>query len=70
VDSNIAVALVTGGSTCLLGISALFLNGKRMDDMKQELVSLRTAIDLLTGSLHEVDKRLSIIEDRIIRKDG
>jgi hypothetical protein len=47
----------------------LFINSKRVDDLREEVKGLRVAIDLLTGAMHELDKRLSIIEDRFLRRD-
>jgi hypothetical protein len=68
-DTNIAVAVITGGFSSLVGIAALFINSKRVDDLREEVKGLRVAIDLLTGAMHELDKRLSIIEDRFLRRD-
>jgi hypothetical protein len=83
VDSNLVVATVTSvctaGSTAGVAITALLLSNKRIDRVEAALDRLSTMINArfesldarlesLTGSLHESDKRLSIIEDRVDRK--
>jgi hypothetical protein len=73
VDSNVVVAIVTSvctaGSTAGVAITALFLSNKRIDRVEAALDRLTTSMDsrleMLTGSLHDIDKRLSIIEDRV-----
>jgi len=79
-DSNLVVAIVssvcTAGSTAGVAITALMLSNKRIDRVESALDKLTDKIDdrfsgidarldILTGSLHEIDKRLSIIEDRV-----
>jgi len=77
-DSNIAVALVTSvctaGSTAGVAITALLLSNKRIDRVEAAIDRLNGRFDsmdsrfeLLTGALHDIDKRLSIIEDRVGR---
>jgi hypothetical protein len=73
VDSNVVVAIVTSvctaGSTAGVAITALFLSNKSIDRVEAALDRLTTSMDsrleMLTGSLHDIDKRLSIIEDRV-----
>ncbi len=77
-DSNITVALVTSvctaGSTAGVAITALLLSNKRIDRVEAAIDrlngrfdSMDSRFDLLTGALHDIDKRLSIIEDRVGR---
>jgi hypothetical protein len=77
-DSNIAVALgtsvCTAGSTAGVAITALLLSNKRIDRVEAAIDRLNGRFDsmdsrfeLLTGALHDIDKRLSIIEDRVGR---
>jgi len=79
VDSNLVVAIVTSvctaGSTAGVAITALLLSNKRIDRVEAALDRLNGRFDsmdarfeLLTGALHDIDKRLSIIEDRVDRK--
>jgi hypothetical protein len=79
-DGNLVVAIVTSvctaGSTAGVAITALMLSNKRIDRVESALDKLTDKIDdrfsgidarldILTGSLHEIDKRLSVIEDRV-----
>ena len=79
-DGNLVVAIVTSvctaGSTAGVAITALMLSNKRIDRVESALDKLTDKIDdrfsgidarldILSGSLHEIDKRLSIIEDRV-----
>jgi hypothetical protein len=79
-DSNLVVAIVTSvctaGSTAGVAITALMLSNKRIyrlelaldkltDKMEDRFSGLDARLDILTGSLHDIDKRLSIIEDRV-----
>ena len=77
-DSNIAVALVTSvctaGSTAGVAITALLLSNKRIDRVEAAIDRLNGRFDsmdlrfeLLTGALHDIGKRLSVIEDRVGR---
>jgi len=67
-DSNIIVAVVTSvataGSTAGVAITALVLSNKRADRIEAGLDKLSTSMEMLTGALHELDKRVGIIEDR------
>lgn len=75
-DSNLVVAIVTSvctaGSTAGVAITAIILANKRMDRIEVKIDALEnrigTGLDSLTGAMHELDKRLSIIEDRVDRK--
>ena len=79
-DGNLVVAMVTSvctaGSTAGVAITALMPSNKRIDRVESALDKLTDKIDdrfsgidarldILSGSLHEIDKRLSIIEDRV-----
>jgi hypothetical protein len=70
-DSNVVVAVVTSvctaGSTAGVAITALVLSNKRIDRVETAIDKVNTTLEMLTGSLHDVDKRLSIIEDRVGR---
>ncbi len=82
-DSNLMVAIVTSVSTAAttagVAITALLLSNKRLDGVETAVDRLTAKIDerfggidarleMLTGSLHDIDKRLSIIEDRVGRR--
>jgi hypothetical protein len=77
VDSNVVVAIVTSVSTAAstagVAITALLLSNKRIDRLEvildRNLERINVTLKMLTGSLHHLDKRLSIIEDCILR-DG
>jgi hypothetical protein len=43
------------------------LSNKRIDRVEAALDRVNTSLEMLTGSMHELDKRLSIIEDRVGR---
>ncbi len=68
---NVAVSLISAGAAVIVSVSALVVNavwmGKTFDQLLARLVSVETKIDLLTGSLHHVDKRLGLLEDRMKR---
>ena len=74
-DSNIVEAVVTSictaSSTAGVAITALVLSNKRIDRVESAIDGLTNSVnsrlDLLTGALHDLDKRLSIIEDRVGR---
>jgi len=77
-DSNIAVAMVTSvctaATTAGVAITALLLSNNLIDRVEAALDRLNGRFDsmdsrfeLLTGALHDIDKRLSIIEDRVGR---
>jgi hypothetical protein len=70
-DSNLVVAIVTSVctacSTAGVAITALMLSNKRIDRVEAALDRVNTSLEMLTGSMHELDKRLSIIEDRVGR---
>lgn len=70
-DSNLVIAIVTSVSTAAstagVAITALLLSNKRIDRLEANLDKINTTLEMLTGSLHDLDKRLSIIEDRILR---
>jgi hypothetical protein len=76
-DSNLVVAIVTSvctaGSTAGVAIVALMLSNKRMDRIEAALDRMTASVDsrleMLTGSMHDIDKRLSIIEDRVGRSN-
>lgn len=78
-DSSLAAAIVTSiasaGSTTVVAVVAIMTQNKRIDriekkfddletTMKSGFEGVNTRIDLLTGSFHDVDKRLGILEDR------
>jgi hypothetical protein len=74
-DSNLLVAIVTSvctaGSTAGVAITALMLSTRRIDRLEAAMDRMTTSVDarleMLTGAVHELDKRLSIIEDRVGR---
>jgi len=70
-DSNLVVAIVTSVctacSTAGVAITALMLSNKCIDRVEAALDRVNTSLEMLTGSMHELDKRLSIIEDRVGR---
>jgi hypothetical protein len=74
-DSNLVVAVVTSvctaASTAGVAITALVLSNKRIDRVEAVIDGLSNSVnsrlELLTGALHDLDKRLSIIEDRVGR---
>jgi hypothetical protein len=77
-DNNTLIALVTSvctaGSTAGVAITALMLSNKRIDRVEAALDRLNGRFDsmdsrfeLLTRALHDIAKRLSIIEDRVGR---
>jgi len=74
-DSNLVVAIVTSVctacSTAGVAITALMLSNKRIDRLEAAMDRMTTSVDarleMLTGAVHELDKRLSIIEDRVGR---
>jgi hypothetical protein len=64
----------TPAATAGVAITALLLSNKRIDRVGAALDRLNSRFDsmdsrfgLLTGALHDIDKRLSIIEDRVGR---
>jgi len=71
-DANLLAAIVTSlctaASTSGVAITALVLSSKRMDRIESRLEKIETALEMLTGALHELDKRVSIIEDRILNR--
>jgi len=74
-DSNLLVAIVTSvctaGSTAGVAITALMLSTRRIDRLEAAMDRMTTSVDarleMLTGAVHKLDKRLSIIEDRVGR---
>ena len=74
-DSNLLIAIVTSictaGSTAGVAIVALMLSNKRIDRLEAAVdrltVSVDSRLELLTGAMHDLDKRLSVIEDRVGR---
>ena len=72
-DNNLAAAIVTSistaASTAGVAITALILSNKRMDRLEVRLEKIEAALQMLTGALHELDKRVSIIEHRIFRRE-
>jgi biopolymer transport protein ExbB/TolQ len=63
----IATSVCTASSTAGVAIPALVLSNKRIDRVEAAVDKVKTTLEMLTGSLHDIDKRLSIIEDRIGR---
>ena len=70
-DSSLLVAVVTSvctaASTAGVAITALVLSNKRVDRVEAAIGKVNATLEMLTGSLHDIDKRLSIIEDRVGR---
>jgi len=70
-DSSPLVAVVTSvctaASTAGVAITALVLSNKRVDRVEAAIGKVNATLEMLTGSLHDIDKRLSIIEDRVGR---
>ena len=84
-DNNLLIAIVTSvctaGSTTGVAITALIISNKRMDRIEAVLDridtrftgkfdSIDTRLEILTGAIHELDRRLTVIEDRLLRKGG
>lgn len=71
-DSNLISAIVTSvtaaASTAGVAITAIVLSNKRIDRVEAGLDRLTAAVEMLTGSLHDLDKRLSLLEDRILNR--
>jgi hypothetical protein len=69
VDSNLIIAIVTSictaGSTAGVAITALTLSNKRIDRVEVALDKINTSLEMLTGSMHDIGRRLSIMEDRM-----
>jgi hypothetical protein len=42
-------------------------SNKRIDRVEASIHKVNTALEMLTGSLHDIVKRLSIMEDRVGR---
>jgi hypothetical protein len=63
----IATSVCTASSTAGVAITALVLSNKRTDRVEAAIDKVNTTLEMLTGSLHDIDKRLSIIEDRVGR---
>ena len=70
-DSSLLVAVVTSvctaASTAGVAITALVLSNKRVDRVEAAIGKVNATLEMLPGSLHDIDKRLSIIEDRVGR---
>ncbi len=74
-DSNLLIAIVTSictaGSTAGVAIVALMLSNKRIDRLEAAIdrlaVSAAARLELVTGAMHDLDKRLSVIGDRVGR---
>lgn len=74
-DSNSIVAIVTivctAGSTAGVAITALVLSNKRIGRVEAAMDrltnSLNARLEMLTGAIHGLDKRICIIEDRLGR---
>ena len=72
-DSNLLIAIVTSictaGSTAGVAIVALMLSNKRIDRLEAAVdrltVSVEARLDLLSGTISNFDKRLSVIQDRV-----
>ena len=63
----IATSVCTASSTAGVAITALVLSNKRIDRVEAAIDKVNSTLEMLTGSLHDIDKRLSIIEDRVGR---
>jgi hypothetical protein len=63
----IATSVCTASSTAGVAITALVLSNKRIDRVEAAIDKVNTTLEMLTGSLHDIDKRLWIIEDRVGR---
>ncbi len=63
----IATSVCTASSTAGVAITALVLSNKRIDRVEAAIDKVNTTLEVLTGSLHDIDKRLSIIGDRVGR---
>jgi len=70
-DSSLLVAVVTSvctaASTAGVAITALVLSNNRVDRIEAAIDKVNATLEMLPGSLHDIDKRLSIIEDRVGR---
>ncbi len=64
-------SVCTAGSTAGVAITALVLSNRRIDRVESAIDALANSVnarlDLLTGAFHDLNQRLSIIEDRVGR---
>jgi len=63
----VVTSVCTAASTAGVAITALVLSNKRVDRVEAAIGKVNATLEMLTGSLHDIDKRLSIIEDRVGR---
>jgi len=79
VDNSLVIAIIasvtTASSTAGVAITALVISNKRIDRVEAaldrfgaKLESIDTHLEMLTGSIHDLDKRLSLLEDRILNR--
>jgi hypothetical protein len=72
----IVTSLATAGSTAGVAVVAILTQNRRIDRLEKKFDDLEaivrggfegvnTKIELLTGAMHELDKRLGIVEDRM-----
>lgn len=65
----IVTSIVSSGSTAGVAIVALIINNKRFDSVERKMEKIDTSLEMLNGTTKELDKRLSIIEDRILNRN-
>jgi hypothetical protein len=67
-NSNSVVAILTSvctaGSTTGVAITALVLSNTGIGRVEASSDKINANLEMLTGSQHDIDKRLSIVEDR------
>lgn len=64
-DTNILVAVITGGFTSLIGISALLVNSKRLDDIRSELASLDARLNNIESHIVSFAADISRLKERV-----
>ena len=67
-DPNLLTAIVTTAGTTLVAVTALILNNKRFESIERKLEKIDASLEMLNGTTKELDKRLSIIEDRMFNR--
>ena len=64
-DSNIAVALITGGFSSLIGIAALMINSKRLDDIVKRLDNIENRLSNIEGHIVEFASKIARLEVKV-----
>ncbi len=82
-DQSIVIAIVSAAGAVIVGVSGLVANvvwmGKTFEQLDKRITErlakieskteqLDTSIRMLIGSNHDLDRRISIIEDRLTKR--